>query len=274
MIIVTFILHALAYRIRIDPRLVVLGALGAALAFFYVAPLIHIVRGMELAKSDRVGATLKILAEAHYNPFELQIIEKQLTSGHGEDTTETLFGYLAPNDYGTERFTLLMPIDQMARASMRAPLGFGAFVAKLREETLLKAIVGDHLLETLGDQIAWRYSIRSANVIGRPALGVFGTGYGVAGGWGLLLLAPFATLCTFAAMKLVCNGSIWQNPWAIFIAASQFFDGEIDITIIGILFRSFIPLIVIAASVIFVDQLLNKSQVELTNGQHRPRDRK
>jgi hypothetical protein len=255
----TYALHALAFRIPIRPRFLASALVAGAVAFLYITPLIHIVRGLDVEKSQRLSQTFNILAEAHYNPIELQEIEAKLP-GADENTLEHQIDYLAPYNYNTDRFTLMMPIDQMARADLRAPLGIGAFATEMRDEMLPKYIIGEHHLEALADQVAWQYSIRSPNVISRPALGLLGTGFGVAGGWGVLVLAPLSTMIFFAVIKLVCNGSVWQNPWAVFMASQIFFDGEADLTLVPGLCRSLLPLLAIAALVVAADRAFSKGQ--------------
>jgi hypothetical protein len=255
----TYVLHAIAYRIRIRPRLIALGLLGGAIAFLYLSPLIHIVRGLEIDKSQRISETIRILEEANFNPFELMEIDKKLQGSQAENTFEAQIDYLSPYNLSTDRFTMLMPIDQMARAGLRAPLGFMDFLLEIRDETLPKQIIGEHRLEVLGDMIAWRYTIRGNGIIARPTLGVLGTGFGVAGVWGLMVLAPLISLIFFATIKLISNGSIWHSPWAVFIASYVVFDGEVDLTIVVLLLRGLLPLLIVAALVIVYDRAFDKN---------------
>ncbi|WP_156427390.1 hypothetical protein [Novosphingobium sp. Fuku2-ISO-50] len=255
----TGVVFIIAYRIRIQPRFIVMAITAAAIAFLYVIPLVHIVRGLNVDKSERLAETVKILDEANFNPIELQEIEGKLPGADASSSLAKQMDYLYPYLLGTDRFTQLMPIDQTARADGRAPLGVNEYLANTAENILPKNIVGEHKLFALDDEIAWRYSIREDNTVSRPALGMLGTGYGVAGQWGLLLLAPFVTFISFALVKLVCNGSIWQNPWAIFIASYIFFDGEADVTLITSLARGFIPLAIIAWGFAMLHKVMRKS---------------
>lgn len=259
MMIVTYAIYVIAFRVRLSPRFLALGATAAVIAFLYMTPVIHIVRGLQVEKSQRISMTLKILAEAHYNPAKLLEIESKLP-GAGDVSYTDLVDYLAPSSLNTDRFTQLMPIDQMARADFREPLGLGFYLDEMIHETLPKYIVGEHRLEALSDYIAWHYSIREDGVISRPALGLLGTGFGVSGPLGLLLLAPFLTLVFFALVKITCNGSISENPWAVFIASFIFFNGEADITIMGSIFRSFLPVIISASALVAVYTIFNKDQ--------------
>ena len=261
MLAVTYAVHMIAYRIRVRPRTIVFGVAGIIVLFLYVAPLIHIIRGMDVAKSDRFAQTFSILQEAHFNPLELSEIESKLPGSNDPNGLSSRLNYLAPYDFNTDRFTLLLPIDQTARASLTEPLGFDMYATELIAEILPKFVIGEHSIEVLDDQIAWRYGIRESNVVARPVLGLLGTGYGVAGPWGVLVIAPLIMLGCFALVKKVCNGSIWQNPWAVFIASSIFFYGEQDITLPMLIVRTFLPLILIAAVFIAYDQLFSRAQI-------------
>jgi hypothetical protein len=257
---VTFAVHALAYRVPIRPRFAVVALALAAVAFLYIMPLIHIVRSLDVEKSQRLSVTLSILQEAHYNPAELSDIDSKVPGANDENSLARRLDYLAPYSLNTDRFTLLMPIDQTARADMREPLGIGAYLSDLRTEILPKFIIGEHPLEVLDDIIAWRYSIRENGVISRPVLGLLGTGYGTEGPLGLLVLAPLVTLIFFAVFKYTCNGSVWQNPWAVFIASYLFFFGEADITLPIAIVRTLVPLLAIAGTLVGLYSLFDKGK--------------
>ncbi len=259
LVIVTGAVHIVAYRIRIKPQFLISGLLFLVVAFLYIAPLIQIVRSMNVEKSARVGVTLDLLQEANFNPIELLEIQSKLPSAIDNSSLAKRLDYLAPNFLNTDRFTQIMPIDQTARASFRAPLGINDYLADLVFETLPKVIVGEHTLEVLDDKIAWRFSIREDGVISRPVLGLLGTGYGVAGAFGVLVLAPLTTLIFFAFMRLWCNGSIWNNPWAVFIASSTFFYGETDLTLLVAIFRAVMPMLVIAWTLIALHRVFKKA---------------
>ncbi|WP_420384260.1 hypothetical protein [Novosphingobium sp.] len=260
MLAVTYGVHMIAYRVRVRPRVIALGTAAVMVLFLYVTPLIHIIRAMDLVKSERIAQTFHILQEAHFSPIELSEIEAKLPGADDPSSLATRLNYLAPNDFNTDRFTMLIPIDLTARASLTEPLGLGAYFKEIVLEVLPKFITGEHSLDVLVDQIAWRYGIRENNVVARPALGMLGTGYGVAGAWGVLVIAPLIMLAFFALVKRVCNGSIWENPWAVYIASSIFFFGEQDITLPVLIVRSFLPIILIAAILIVYDQLFSRVQ--------------
>ncbi|WP_428332397.1 hypothetical protein [Novosphingobium sp.] len=256
----TCAVHMVAYRVRVRPRILVIGIAGAMVMFLYITPLIHIVRGMDLAKSDRIAQTFQILQEAHFNPLELSEIEAKMPGAIDENALATRLDYLAPYNLNTDRFTQLMPIDQTARATLTEPIGLDAYFTELASEILPKFLIKERSLDALPDQIAWRFGIRETNVISRPTLGLLGTSFGVAGPWGILVIAPLIMLGYFVLIKRVCNGSIWQNPWAVFIASTGFFFGEQDLTLPAWIARTFLPLLLIAALIVAYDRLFNRTQ--------------
>jgi len=254
LVAITCVMHIMAYKIRINARLMTLSVVGLAVAFFYISPVIHIVRGLGVEKSDRIFATITILGEAHFNPFELQEIESKMEGAGSVDTYARDLDYLRPNLIGTDRFTLLMPIDQIDRSDMREPLGVRNFIAFVTAEALPKSLVGQHALESFGDRVAWQFSVRGNGIISRPALGVLGMGYGVAGTIGVLVVAPIIVLILFLSIKLSCNGSIWQNPWAVFISSQYFFYGESDMEVVMVLLRVTAPILMVAYLLIFLNR--------------------
>jgi len=252
---ITYAVHLVAYKIRLRPRVIILVLCGGALLFFYIVPLVQITRAINLKKSEIFGETFRILSEAHFNPAELQDLQAKLTSTGTIGLAEE-FDYLAPDNLGTDRFTLLMPIDLIARNDSREPVGTAVYLRGAVKEVLPKAVVGPHDLQNISDEVAWRYSIREIIYIAKPALGLLGAGLGIAGPIGLLLYAPLAAFALFAMNKIFCNGSIWQNPWAIFIASLTFFDGETDFSIFTGIIHTFLPMFFVTYMLIIVHRNL------------------
>ena len=252
---ITVPLHLLAYKIRVNVRVILGMLLGIIVTFFYATPIIHIIRTEQIDKSQYITQIVKILNETEFNPFAIQKLQDKLNSTRSLDLASEI-DYLAPFDLTTDRFTLLMPIDQIARHDNRAPIGSGTYFRKEIKELLPRAIIGEHDLQNISDEVAWRYSIRENGVIARPALGVLGTGLGIAGPLGLLLFGPLVAMMMFVVNKLVCNGSIWQNPWAVFIASYSFFRGEADFGEPTEILRGFLPMLAIAYFLIFLKRHL------------------
>ena len=249
---VTLFIHIIAFRIRLRPRVIAGFAISVILLFFYLTPLIHIERSLQIEKSAIFDEAISILVETDFNPIELQVLEQRLLSTGSENDLTAQIDYLAPYNLTTDRFTLLMPIDQIDRHDDREPLGTGELVHNVIKEVLPKAIVGQHELQNTADEIAWRFSIREQGQIARPALGLLGSGLGIEGSLGLLLYGPVIILILCSLNKLFCNGSIWQNPFGIFMASRYFFAGEMDFSSIVDTLRGFLPMMAIAYLMIFI----------------------
>ncbi|WP_018075554.1 hypothetical protein [Novosphingobium nitrogenifigens] len=245
-VVATILINGIAYRVKVRPRVIAAVVVVAAISFLYLSPAIYIVRGMQVSKLERIGLTFSVLAEADFNPIRLYELQDKITNPGGAHSHAADVDYLSPHDYHTDRFTLLMPVDNMAREGTRKPIGVGTYLSLLIKTILPSAIIGQHSDTSLGELIAWRFGITQTGNHARLVLGILGTAYGTGGPFGLLILAPLFCLILFAILKLSCNGSIWQNPWAIFVASRVFFYGEADISTLAEVIRGFLPIVLFA----------------------------
>jgi hypothetical protein len=251
----TYTIFVMANRIFIRPRVIIGVVIVAAVTFLYAVPLIQITRTMRIDKTAIVGESIKILNEVNYNPVELSARQQKLgTEGQVDISTDV--DYLAPLNLGTDRFTLLMPIDQVDRAGGREPIGTRPYLDMTIKELLPKVIVGEHDRENLADEIAWRYSIRNQGDVARPALGLLGTGLGTEGPIGLFVYAPLIALGLFVLNKFICNGGLRDNPFGIFLGTYMIFLGESDLTVISIILRGLLPMIFAAYGLIILSKNL------------------
>ncbi len=176
-----------AFKIKIRPQAII--TLVCVLVFMQtiISPLIHIVRyeGTALSPGERVDATMRILSENDYDFGKISQLYSKQASTMGEYRADSSYYY--PSTLNLDRFSLILPTDQVVRTGDPARLDIREQLASSLNQILPAPLV-KHTLYVGVDEIAWAYGIRDWGVIGRPVIGIVASSYAVGGLWGILIL--------------------------------------------------------------------------------------
>lgn len=231
---------AASLAMGVRPRLhwIVPAALGTLLIMIYVVPAIQIVRTQaDVRGPARITATLSVIADHRFDPARLSTEADRIAAGYQHGYRDS---YVYPLAWNVERFTMIQPIDQVARnLDERGTMG-GADLLRDPAETLLPSILIKKTLATSPDRIAWHFGFRADGSIARPVVGLIASSLAAFGLIGVILLPALIVACTFTALDFV-GGPLRGNPWAVFLLASTTFLAEREVsTTLSFFCRSFL----------------------------------
>jgi hypothetical protein len=216
---------------------IVPGAIGAGVALLLIAPAIQIVRTQaDVRGIARIGATWQVLRDHGFDPARLAGAGERIATGYQRAWRDS---YVYPLTWNTERFTMIQPIDQVARAiGERGAMG-GTDLWRDPAETLLPGFLIRKTFVTAPDRIAWHFGFRANGSIARPVVGLVASSLAAFGLAGVLLLPALVVAFTFVMLDLV-GGRIAGNVWAVFLLATTAFLAEREVsTTLSFFCRSF-----------------------------------
>lgn len=231
----------LAFGVRPRWRWVVPPAIAAALAIIYVVPAIQIVRTQpDVRGPDRIAATLGVIAQNSYDPIALADAADRIATSYHLTYRDS---YVYPLTWNSERFTMIQPIDLVARKlEERGTMG-AADLWRDPAETLLPSLLMTKTLATAPDRIAWHYGFRASGSIARPVVGLIASSLAAFGLVGVLLLPGLTVAFTFVVLDGV-GGRLVDNSWATFLFATTAFLAEREVsTTLSFFCRSFIVIL-------------------------------
>lgn len=228
---------------------IVPGAIGAVIAAALLMPAIQIVRTQaDVRGLARIGATWQVLYAHGFDPARLARTGARVATGYQRAWRGS---YVYPLTWNVDRFTMILPIDQVARAlDTRGAMG-GADLWRDPAETLLPGFLIRKTLVTAPDRIAWHYGFRAKGSIARPVVGLVASSLAAFGLVGVLLLPALVVAVTFTALDLV-GGRLAGNAWAVFLLATTAFLAEREVsTTLSFFCRSF-PFILLTGGVLLL----------------------
>ena len=246
-----FVVGLTAVSLQMRPRWRWIGAglVAGAAALALIAPAIQIVRAQADARGlDRVAATATVLRDYEYNPLRLAEAADRIATGYELAWRDS---YVFPRTWNTERFTMIQPIDQVARAlDERGTIG-GDDLWRDPAETLLPGFLLDKSLATAPDRIAWHYGFRANGSIARPVVGLVASSLAAFGLAGVLLLPALTVAFTFGVLDYA-GGRLRGNAWAAFLLAVSAFLAEREVsTTLSFFCRNF-PFILLAGATLIL----------------------
>lgn len=244
---------ALAFIVQgVRPRLrwLVPAALSAAFVLALVMPAVQIVRTMgDVRSTARIGATWQVVRDAGFDPVRLAAQADRLAAGHQLVWRDS---YVYPLAWNTERFTMIQPVDLVARGLDEYGTIGGADLWRDPAETLLPGFLITKTLANAPDRIAWHYRFRASGSIARPVVGLIASSLAAFGLAGVLLLPMLVTSLTFVALDLL-SGRLKGNIWGAFVLAATTFLAEKEVsTTLSFFCRSFPFLLLVAASLLLI----------------------
>ena len=238
--ILVLILSFTAFGIRVRLRTLLVGALGVLLLILYVQPIIQITRGEAEGKSvfDRLTAIGPILVDSDFSASNLQVRADAVARGY---RYSYLGSYVYPSTWSVDRFSMILPIDEVARKLGEAgTTGGGDIVKEVVENTLPSAVVSKTGVAT-ADTIGWHFGFTRNGSISRPVVGLVASCLAAYGILGVVLLPAVITFLTFAVIN--CLGThLRGSAWSIFVLMTFIVFVEKEIAPIITLFTHEIPL--------------------------------
>ncbi|WP_085808215.1 hypothetical protein [Sphingomonas sp. TZW2008] len=241
-----------AFRVRLRWRWIVPAAIGMLVAVGFVVPAIQIVRTQpDVRGIGRIVATARVIAAARFDPARLAADADRIAAGFQLTYHDS---YVYPRTWNTERFTMIQPIDQVARAlGDRGTMGL-ADLWRDPAETLLPGFLLHKTLTTAPDRIAWHYGFRAKRSIARPVVGLVASSLAALGWVGVLVLPAITVAITFVALDLVA-GRLVGNAWAAFVFAATAFLAEREVsTTLSFFCRSFPFLLLVGGALLLLDR--------------------
>ncbi|WBH17910.1 hypothetical protein [Sphingomonas radiodurans] len=242
----------LAFGVRLRWRWIVPPAIAAAVTIVYVVPAIQIVRAQaDVRGLDRIAATLNVIAEQSYDPVALADQADRIATNYHLTYRDS---YVYPLTWNSERFTMIQPIDLVARKlAERGTMG-GAELLRDPAETLLPSLLMSKTLATAPDRIAWHYGFRASGSIARPVVGLIASSLAAFGLVGVLLLPGLTVAFTFVVLDGV-GGRLVDNSWATFLFATTAFLAEREVsTTLSFFCRSFIFILLTGCVLLLLGQ--------------------
>ena len=210
-----------------------------------VMPAIQIVRTMaDLRSTARVTATWQVIRNAGFDPIRLAAEADRIAVGHQLAWRES---YIFPMTWNTERFTMIQPVDLVARGLDEHGTMGAADLWRDPLETLLPGFLLEKSLANAPDRIAWHYGFRASGSIARPVVGLIASSLAAFGLVGVLLLPMLITALTFVVLDLL-GGRLKANVWGAFLLSATTFLAEKEVsTTLSFFCRSFPFLLLLAA---------------------------
>lgn len=228
----------IAFGVRPRWRWIVPSAIVAALVIAYVVPAIQIVRTQADTRGlGRIATTIGVIARHQFDPGSLGEAADRIAEGYHLTYRDS---YVYPRTWNSERFTMIQPIDFVARnLNERGTMG-GDVMWRDPAETLLPGVLMTKSLVTAPDRIAWFYGFRARGSIARPVVGLIASSLAAFGLAGVLLLPGLTVALTFIILDGV-GGRLSNNVWGVFLFAATTFLAEREVsTMLSFFCRSFI----------------------------------
>lgn len=244
-----FVVHGARLRLR----WIIPAGVSAAVLLALVMPAVQIVRTMaDVRSTARIGATWAVLREHGFHPVRLAASANQLATGHQRVWRDS---YIFPLAWNTERFTMIQPIDLVARGLDEFGTIGGADLWRDPAETLLPGFLLTKTLANAPDRIAWHYGFRENGSIARPVVGLIASSLAAFGVAGVMLLPMLAAGLAFAALDWL-GGRLRGNVWAAFILAATSFLAEKEVsTTLSFFCRSYPFLLLVAACLLLIGRV-------------------
>jgi len=250
-------IYAFKIRIKLSQVAMVIGAL--VFMEVIVSPLIHIVRYEATAKSpiERINATMEVLREYDYDFGKLGALTD--TEAQTMHTYRADQSYYYPSTANIDRFSLILPTDQVVRSGEPGLLSpWDQLLSGVRQT--LPSVVATHNSYVGADEVAWAYGIRDWGAIARPVIGITASSYATGGLWAVLTL-PGAL---FGLLFLVIDrffGRLSMNVLGVGVAAyvAQNAEKEID-AVVGLIMRDTVIMIIVVLAATIVYRLAVQAQ--------------
>lgn len=240
-----FVVHGARLRLR----WIVPAAVTTALLLAMVIPAVQIVRTIaDVRSTARIAATWQVMRDADFDSLRLSAEADRIAVGHQLVWQDS---YIFPLAWNTERFTMIQPIDLVARGLEEHGTMGGADLWRDPAETLLPGFLIEKTLANAPDRIAWHYGFRASGSIARPVVGLIASSLAAFGLAGVLLLPMLVTTLSFVALDLL-GGRLNGNVWGVFVLTATTFLAEKEIsTTLSFFCRSFPFLLMVAAMLLF-----------------------
>lgn len=203
-----------AFLIRPNFLVVSLSILAVLMMYLYVAPLIHLTRqaAPDLGPLSRMELAWDVLRDHQFSFLQLAESERRFFSGfvytYGIDNS-----YLYPLTGQVDRFTLIFPIDQVARGTQAGYLmGLSPFLSEVKD--LLPSVFVTKTAAVGSDLMAWFYGFRGYGVFGRPVVGFTASALAAGGFIMVVFLSFFISLPVLAFLNWGF-GHLRQSPLAM-----------------------------------------------------------
>lgn len=240
----------LAFGVRPRKRWIVAPAIAGGLAIAYLVPAIQIVRTQPDARGlGRIAATIAVISRHDWNAADLSAEADRVASNYHLTYRDS---YVYPLTWNSERFTMIQPIDQVARKlAERGTIG-GADLLRDPAETLLPSFLLKKSLANAPDRIAWHYGFRANGSIARPVVGLIASSLAAFGLAGVLFLPALTVAFTFVLLDYV-GGRLVNNAWAAFLLSATTFLAEREVsTTFSFFCRSFIFIVLTGCVLLLV----------------------
>ncbi|NBW08024.1 MAG: hypothetical protein EBR82_08350 [Caulobacteraceae bacterium] len=244
-------LTLIAYNVKIRPQYIIFGVVFLAFTQFIVSPLIHIARSESSQKtiSERIDLTVKILDQNNYDFGKINQINDRVTRSLS-GSYRSSGSYIYPSTLNLDRFTLVLPVDQVVRVGESGRTGWSVFVRTTLERILPGAFIEKHA-GSLTDEVAWTYGFRQAGVVARPVTGLTATSWAIGGIAGLVSIGIVVPLLLFWVLGII-GGPITRNPWTIAMLVVSSLAPEQDSSgILGLILRD-LPIALAAVGVLML----------------------
>ncbi len=256
-ITLVFLVHGKRLRLR----WIVPAVAGVVLLLALVMPAIQIVRTMaDVRSTGRITATWQVMRDAGFDPARLTAEADRIAQGHQLVWRDS---YIYPLAWNTERFTMIQPIDLVARGlTERGTMG-GADLWRDPAETLLPGFLMNKSLANAPDRIAWHYGFRANGSIARPVVGLVASSLAAFGLAGVLLLPVLVSTLTFVALDLL-GGRLAGNVWGAFVltATAHLAEKEAS-TMLSFFCRGFPFLLLVAALLLLIGRTRRARTVQV-----------
>jgi hypothetical protein len=234
---VVLVAVGLSFNVRWKLRWIIPGVSFALVVLLYIVPAIQIVRTQTDVRSiDRIGATLEVISDNDFDVGKISQRADRVTTGYQITFSDS---YVYPLPWNTERFTMVQPIDQVARAlPSRGIMGASDIATDILEATLPGSLI-DKSLITTPDRISWFYGFRRYGSISRPVVGIVASSLAACGFIGVLLMPALTVGMGFVLINYFA-GYMSRNVWAVYMFSAATFLPEKEVgTFISFFGRSF-----------------------------------
>lgn len=202
------------FRIRPSLLTIFLVIFAVVVMYFYVAPLIHLTRqaAADFGPLLRIALAWEVLNDHDFSVIQLAHSESRFFSGlvYSYSLESSYFYPLAGQ---LDRFTLILPIDRVARGTLNGYfMGLGPFLSETWD--ILPSMFVTKTAAVGADLMAWFYGVRGYGVFGRPVVGFAASALSVGGFTMVVFLSFIVTLPIFTFLNW-SFGHLRQSPLAM-----------------------------------------------------------
>lgn len=209
-------LLAIAFRVRFSLRTLFTGAALLVFAFYILSPVIHITRSAAYGTGplERLEMAWKVIADSGFNLGLVNVEATRIAQGFGRSYTQG-GSYFYPSTANLDRFALIQPVDQVARAIGLTGTMEPRVLGDVASIVLPSALVQKTVFAS-ADYIGWHFGFVQSGNMARLVVGMIASILAQFGLAGVVIIPAVVTYLSFTVLDRITM-PLANNAWAAFM---------------------------------------------------------